>query len=124
VKEVIANFDGIIGWATQYGWFRIQGKSHSQAVSAVVDEGARLARKELDTFLIKRSKSRYLKILRWISKGRNQWGLLKNEFAKDKTGISDRQLSIYLTELLDYGFIVKINENYFITDPLLMRGVA
>lgn len=124
ITEVITNFDGIVGWATQYGWFRSQGKSHSQAVSTVVEEGIKLTKKELDSFLINRNKSRYIKILRWISKGYNQWGVLKHQFVNEKLKISDRQLQLYLTELLDYGFIIKLNENYFVTDPLLLRNVA
>ncbi len=124
IKEVIANFNGIIGWATQYGWFRNQGKSHSLAISTVVAEGVKLTQLELDNFLIRRNKSRYLKLLRWIAKGFNQWNLLKQQFVKEKATVSDRQLDLYLTELQDYGFVIKINENYFLTDPLLLRSVA
>ena len=124
IKEVIANFNGIIGWATQYGWFRSQEKSHLQAISTVVAEGVKLTQMELDNFLIHRNKSRYLKLLRWIAKGFNQWNLLKQQFVKEKATVSDRQLDLYLTELQDYGFVIKINENYFLTDPLLLRSVA
>ncbi len=124
IKEVIANFNGIIGWATYYGWFRNQGKSHPQAISAVVEEGVKLTKVELDTFLAHRNKSRYLKIVRWIAKGFNQWNLLKQQFVKEKATVSDRQLDLYLSELQDYGFVIKINENYFLTDPLLLRSVT
>jgi len=124
IKEVIANFNGIIGWTTQYGWFRGQGKSHTQTISIVVEEGIKLTQNELDKFLANRTKSRYLKTLRGIAKGYNQWGLLKHQFVKEKAQVSDRQLDLYLTELQDYGFIIKINENYFLTDPLLLRSVA
>ena len=124
ITEVIANFNGIVGWATQYGWFRGQGKSHAQATAQVVEEGVKLTRKELDIFLSRRNKSRYLKILRWITKGYNQWGVLKNKFVNEKNSVSDRQLHLYLSELLDYGFIIKREESYFVTDPLLLRSVA
>ncbi|MBI2151190.1 ATP-binding protein [Candidatus Woesearchaeota archaeon] len=124
IKEVISNFDGIIGWATQYGWFRNQGKSHSQTISTVLEEGIKLTRKELDNFLANRNKSKYLKILNWISKGYNQWALIKHQFVNEENALSDRQLQLYLRELLDYGFIVKISENYFVTDPLLLRSVT
>lgn len=124
IREIITNFNGIIGWATQYGWFRKQGKSHQQAMFAVIDGGIKLTRKELDNFLVNRNRAKYLKILRWIVKGYNQWGILKHQFVNEKDAISDRQLNLYLTELLNYGFVVKINENYFVTDPLLARGIA
>ena len=124
ITEVITNFNGIIGCATQYGWFRSQGKSHAQAVSVVVEEGVKLTQKELDTFLSHRNQSRYLKLLRWIAKGYNQWGILKNQFVNEKAKVSDRQLYLYLTELQDYGFVVKRDENYFVTDPLLLRNIT
>ncbi len=124
IKEIIVNFNGIIGWATQYGWFRFQGKSHSQAITVVVEEGIKLTQKELNNFLIRRNKSKYLKILRWISKGYNQWGVLKHQFVNENIKMSDRQLQLYLGELQDYGFIIKMNETYFVTDALLLRSFS
>ncbi len=124
VKEVILNFNGVIGWATQYGWFRSQGKTHAGAIAAVVEEGVTLTHKELDTFLSNRNKGKYLKLLRWIVKGYNQWAILMNQFVNENEKVSDRQLQLYLRELQDYGFVVKKDEFYFVTDPLLVRSIS
>ncbi len=123
ISEVIGNFNGIIGWATQYGWLRSKGHSHQQAIAMVMEDGSKLTRKELEAFLARRNKARYLKVLRWLSRGHNQWNLLKNQFLKEGTRISDRQLHLYLSELMEYGFITKIQQNYAIADPLLLKGM-
>lgn len=123
IKEVIEIFDGIIGWATYYGWLKSKNISHNQTILKVVEEGSKLTKKELDRFLVKRSKANYLKVLKWIARGYNGWGLLKNQFVKQGKKISDRQLNLYLKELLDYSFLEKINKNYFITDPLLIKAL-
>lgn len=123
IKEVIEVFDGIIGWATHYGWLRSKNTPHHQAILKMIEEGSKLTKKELDKFLIKRRKANYLRVLRSVAKGYNRWSLLKNQFVKKGTKISDRQLNLYLKELLDYSFLEKINKNYFITDPLLIKAL-
>lgn len=122
-KDVIETLDGIIGWATHYGWLRARNMPHLMALQNVVDDGTKLTRSELDAFLTKRSKTAYLRILRWLGSGHNRWGLLKHRFIQSAMPISDRQLNLYLTELQEYGFIEKISETYFISDPLLMRAL-
>ncbi len=120
IKEVINNFDGIIGWATYYGWFRSKGFSHSQALEKVKEEGKIIIRKELENFLSKRkSKNTYLKVIRYIAKGKNTWAVLKQHFAKEGKRVGDGQLGLYLKELINVGFVEKINEQYFLVDPLL-----
>ncbi len=123
LNDVIEILDGIIGWATHYGWFRSQNISHQEAILKVTEEGSRLVKKELDKFLTNRSKANYLRLLKLVAKGYNHWNILKNQFIKEGTKISDRQLNLYLKELIDYSFIEKINKNYLISDPLLIRAL-
>lgn len=123
IKEVIEAFDGIIGWVTYYGWLRSNNFNHYGAISEVSKEGSKLTRKELDKFLERRKKATYLKLLKWIAKGYNSWNLLKSQFAKEGIKISDRQLGLYLEELINYGFVEKERKNYLIPDPLLVKGL-
>ena len=124
IKEVIENFDGIIGWATYYGWLRSKNIPHTQAILNVSEEGEKLVKDELDKFLANRRRTNYLRVLRWIGSGNNRWSILKNKFSKIGVKISDRQLNLYLKELVNYSFVEKLEENYFITDPLLVRVVS
>ena len=123
-KEAIESFDGIIGWATHYGWLRSKNIPHNEAILKVIEEGSELVKRELNNFLVNRKKATYLKLLKWILLGYNKWMLLKNQFIRDRKKISDRQLNLYLKELIDYSFIEKINETYLITDPLLIRALT
>lgn len=41
--------------------------------------------------------------------------------AKLKKMVIDKQLTHYLKELIEYGFVEKINNEYVITDPVLRR---
>ena len=120
VKEVIENLDGIIGWVTYYGWFRYKGFSHRRALERVKEEGCVLIKKELENFLKgRKAKSKYLKLLKYLKKGYNSWSSLKQALEKDGLKVSDSQLNLYLNELANFGFIEKIAEKYFVTDPLL-----
>ncbi|MDI6738311.1 MAG: ATP-binding protein [Nanoarchaeota archaeon] len=123
IKEAIEMLDGIIGWATYYGWLRSKSIAHNKALSKVISEGSELTKRELDKFLSNRKKAVYLKILKWIAKGYNSWTTLKAQFVKNGRKVSDSQLNLYLTELIDYSFIEKINKTYIITDPLLIRAL-
>ncbi len=120
IREVISTFDGIIGWATQYGWFRSKKISHQKALQKVEEEGKIILRRELESFLTKKkSKGNYLRTVASVAKGKNTWISLKQSFAKAGIPLSDSQLHLYLKELIEYGFVEKINEQYFLADPLL-----
>ena len=123
VKETIEMLDGIIGWATYYGWLRNKNIAHSKAISKVIGEGSELTRRELDNFLSNRNKAVYLKLLKWIAKGYNRWATLKAQFVKNGSKVSDSQLNLYLNKLIDYSFVEKVNQTYVITDPLLIRAL-
>lgn len=124
IQEVIAELDGIIGWATYYGWLRKGGLSHSKALEEVKLKGQELTRREWEQFLHSRkAKAKYLRVLKSITHGRNTWVEIKYNFQKDRIKITDSQLELYLKELLDYGFIEKEAEVYRISDPLLMAAL-
>ena len=120
IKEVIDNLDGIIGWITYYGWFRYEGFSHLKAIEKVKEDGRIIVKKELENFLKERkAKTKYLKLIRYLIRGHNRWNSLQQEFRKGGVIVSDSQLGLYLKELSDYGFIEKIIDKYFVSDPLL-----
>ncbi len=120
IREVIENLDGIIGWITYYGWFRHQGYSHNNALEKVKIEGNLIIKKEFENFLEgRKARIKYMKVIRYLGKGHNNWASLMQTFRKDGLKISESQLNLYLKELIDFGFIEKIGGEYFVTDPLL-----
>ncbi len=124
INEVIEQLDGVIGWATYYGWLRYKSNSHAGALAKVKKEGKETVRRELQKFLDQRkTESKYLRLLKYIATGYSTWGELKYNFAKDKLKVADSQLLLYLNELRDYGFVEKAEERYLIPDPLLVLAV-
>lgn len=120
LREAVSMLDGIIGWLTAYGYYRIR-EGHEEAMRKVVDEGSKLIKEELENFLsIRRvARIRYLTILRLLLKPL-RWSEIKRglqlEIGKK---IADNILSRYLKELQDYGFIEKVDSKYMLTDPLI-----
>jgi len=121
MREVIENLNGIIGWVTYYGWFRYKGLSHEKALERVKEEGKGIIKEEIEHFLQnRRAKANYLRVIKYLIKGHNNWSSLKQAFKKEGIKIFDSQLNLYLKELIDFGFVEKSFEQYFVTDPLLM----
>jgi AAA+ ATPase superfamily predicted ATPase len=124
IKEVISQLDGIIGWTTYYGWLRIKSISHEKSLERVKEEGKVLVKRELDLFLnTRQAKSKYIKLLKFLAKGENEWELIKYAFLKEKIKVADSQLGLYLKELSDYGFIEKQTERYLISDPIMLKAI-
>ncbi len=124
IKEVISQLDGIIGWTTYYGWLRHKGLSSEKSLERVKEEGKILVRRELDLFLnTRQAKSKYIKLLRFLATGENEWDLIKYAFLKEKIKVADSQLGLYLKELSDYGFIEKQTERYIISDPMMLKAI-
>jgi uncharacterized protein len=121
IREVVENLDGIIGWITYYGWFRYNEFSHRKALEMVKDEGKQIIKRELENFLEgRKAKAKYLKLIKYLKLGYNNWSSLKKAFKKDGLRISDSQLNMYIKEFIDFGFVEKIDNKYFLTDPLLL----
>ncbi len=124
LQEAIENLDGIIGWLTHYGWLRYQGLSHKSALSKTQEEGKELVQREINSFLHNRkAREKYLKVLRTVAKGNEHWNAIKLAMGKEKTKFSDSQLNSYLIELIDYGFLEKIEGKYYLSDPITLSAV-
>ncbi len=124
MKEVVGIFDGITGWATHYGWLRSKNNSHEQAINEVKEQGIKITRNELLSFLQKRkAKDKYGAVLQALARRNNAWGAIKNYLLQKSMKITHHQLTFYLQELQDYGFVEKTERGYFLSDPLLMGAV-
>lgn len=111
ILEAIEKLDGIIGWLTKYGWYRMRFP-HQTALRNAIEEGSQVAREEFLRFAA-RAERRYLKLLKSIKQGA-RWEEIKNQ-----TQSSDSQITKMLKRMTDYGFIEKAEGVYRISDPLL-----
>ena len=105
------NIDGIIGWLTKYGWYRLK-MPHKEALARTIEEGKVVVMEEFNKFA-SRSIARYKTIMKAIKK-EGRW-----ENIKKIVSISDPQLFAMLKRLLDYGLIEKADHVYKISDPML-----
>lgn len=111
IMMAIKELDGIIGWLTKYGWYRLK-HSPKESLRRTIEEGSALAKDEFIKFASK-AEARYKKIMKSL-KGGARW-----EEIKQQAQMSDKQLYSMLTRLIDSGFIEKNEGLYTIADPLL-----
>lgn len=111
IITAIKELDGIIGWLTKYGWYRLK-HAHKEALRRTVEEGKTLAKEEFVKFATK-AEARYKKIATSI-KGGAKWDEIKKA-----TQISDKQLYVLMNRMIDSGFVEKSEGLYIIADPLL-----
>lgn len=126
LEEAVERLDGIVGWLTYYGYHRMR-EGHEEALRRTVSEGASLAAREFEHFLSTRgvARRRYVEVLR-ILVNPTRWSDVKRGLAAILGArISDKQISTYLRELVEYGFVEKEEERglYRIADPLLTEAV-
>jgi len=124
ISDVISKIDGIIGWLTYYGYYRMR-MSHSQAIERTLDEGARLAAGEFENFLSMRqiARRRYIEVLKILVRPSRWVDVKRGLRIALGMSISDKQISNYLSELVDYGFVAKVDGRYVVADQLLAEAI-
>lgn len=120
LEEAIREFDGIVGWLTMYGHYRASGLPHQESLAKTIEEAEIVVRDELYK-LIGNSKERYLSILKAVSQGNKRWMEIKDYVTLKVGPIADSQFNYLLNKLIKYGFAEKDNNEYSITDPILLR---
>ncbi len=124
LEEAVDRLDGIVGWLTYYGYHRMRMR-HEDALDRTINEGASLAAQELENFLSIRgvARKRYVEVLKILTTP-SRWSDVKRGLAMTLgTKISDKQITTYLRELVEYGFVEKRDGLYEMADPLLVEAV-
>ncbi|MCD6488342.1 MAG: ATP-binding protein [Desulfurococcales archaeon] len=117
--EAVEAFNGLVGWLTYYGYYRVIRKlSHKEALNKVFEEGSKLVLEELIK-VIAPSKKRYTAILKAIAHGITSWSDIK-AYTIAKTGsITDKRFTELLKKLVKYGYLLKEDNRYKIPDPIV-----
>jgi AAA+ ATPase superfamily predicted ATPase len=125
IEECIERLDGVIGWLTMYGYYALE-EGHESALNKTIKEGAKIVASELNKFLSKReiARERYITILSILSHGPQTWSRIKEGLElKEKKRISEGRFSSLISTLLDYGFIIKVDGEYKLADPLISEAL-
>lgn len=123
IEEVVKQLNGVPGWLTLYGYYRVVREMNSvDALNKVLEEGTAIVTSELDK-VIERSRGRYTAILKAIAMGFKRWKDIK-AFVEARTGpIPPNKFSELLERLVKYGYVKKINGEYAIDDPIVKHAV-
>ncbi len=124
LEESVEVLDGIIGWLTMYGYYAVK-TNHREALKKTIIEGSKLVLQEIENFLELRrqARRRYTYILKLLSEPRT-WSEIRDSLSiLLGRRIHQQQVTRYLKELVDYGFIVKENGKYKLADPLIREAV-
>ena len=123
LKDAVNTFDGLIGWLTYYGYYRIR-YGHEKAKELVFKDAEEIIRDEFLRFMSQQrgKKKRFLYVLKAIANGYNTWNEIK-EFIKIKKreNISDSRLLNLLERLSDYSFIERDGNKYLLCDPIMEK---
>lgn len=124
IDEAINKLDGIPGWLTLYGYYRgVQKLDHRKALDKVFETGSKLVIEELEK-IIAPSRQRYLAILEAITHGATRWTQIKTYVEyRTRTRIADKNFTNLLKKLVKYGIIEKQEDQYKITDPLIIHAI-
>jgi len=125
IEEAAESLDGIPGWLTYYGYTAYTTHSHKEALRRTIEEGSTLVRRELEQFLAQRqqAKTRYMSILRCLSIKPMKWSELKSCLeTMIRRRLNNSQYTRYLKELQDYSFILKVDDEYQLADPLIQHA--
>jgi len=124
IKEAVEKLDGIIGWLTLYGHYRISS-SHARAIESVLLDAKKITAAEFNEFLKNKqeAKNRYNIIMQSLSKMDLRWSEIKMLLEmKTKTRIGDGRLHEYIKNLQDYSFIEEKEGRYRIADPVMREA--
>lgn len=125
IEEAIRSLDGLIGWLTYYGHYRM-AHPHEKALQLVKRDATEITSAEIDAFLALRKgmKARYRMLLKALGQGPLSWEDMKRYLEiKEGKAISDSRMSEYISKLVSYGFVEKANGMYALSDPLMKEAL-
>ena len=114
--------DGIIGWLTYYGWYRVHG---GLSLEEILDIASKQEVEELRKFLTKsRAEDRYKVILKTVAERPRKWSEIKRAVeAREGAEIDSHNFTKLLEHLVKLSILEKANDEYIIPDPVLRHGI-
>ncbi|ARM76679.1 AAA family ATPase [Acidianus manzaensis] len=120
-EETYEKLGGIPGWLTYFGFTYLESRNYEESINRTLDYAKLLIKKEFDSFISARytAKKRYYIIMKVISRC-GRWSDVKRALeAEEGIEISDSEVYNYLSQLTKHSWIVKNNEMYCPSEPLI-----
>ncbi len=124
LEYAVQKLDGVVGWLTLFGArSRDKGECTKQTVDDVLDEGGRLAKAE--ALKIVKFSSRYGVILNFLAKTTKAgWAETKTTLEmREKRSLPSSSFTELLNRLIKVSLVEKVDSEYRISDPILVRGI-
>jgi len=126
IEYAVRKLDGIVGWLSNLGWqCYLEKKISKELIDRLLKEAAKLALKEFENFLLRRSAApRYRAIMKRVAREPARWVQIKAHL-EGETGakIHDANLTNLLNELLKAGFLEHRGDFYSTADPVLAYAI-
>lgn len=126
VERIVGALDGIIGWLTYCGAeAKFKGRMDDRILKTAINQGSRLAAEEFNHFIFLRqiARRRYIYLMSHLAEAPARWSQLKRALENDEgRPMNDKVFTTLLDSLVDGGFVVKGDEEYSISDPLLRHA--
>lgn len=123
-EKVYEELGGIPGWLTYFGLRYYETRDFNKAITETLDYAKRLILSEFEHFLLDKAMARvrYYTVMRSVAEC-NNWSGIKNALeAKEGVRISDSELSNYLNHLLTSSWLVKLDDKYCPSEPLIGKA--
>ncbi|MEM0374128.1 MAG: ATP-binding protein [Sulfolobales archaeon] len=120
-ERVYSELGGIPGWLTYFGFRYYKTKNLETALNETLTYAKRLILNEFEHFLLNReiARRRYYLVMKATANCSSWSGIKKYLEAEEGIGVPDSELFNYLNHLIESSWLVKINEKYCPSEPLI-----
>jgi len=124
--SAIRSLDGVVGWLTHYGAYRVDGYGHEEAINEVINEASGYIESEFAE--LDELSPRYRAVLKIVAnitstKETATWTEIKEALeVQERREVARADVQRYLRKLVDYNFLEHVGYGeYRIPDPVIRR---
>ncbi|ADN50604.1 AAA family ATPase [Vulcanisaeta distributa] len=124
LEDAYNELGGVPGWLTYYGLNYMQLNDHGEAIRRTLEYAVQLIRQEFENFLRGReeARERYYAIMSLCRFGCRWSDVKRMLMAKEGYEVDDKKVTELLQNLMDASFLIKENDLYKPSDPLIARA--
>ena len=120
IGRAVDELDGVVGWLSMFGLTYISNPS-PEALDRTIGIASGIVEEEFCNFVRAMGSRRYVLVINALKHGAT-WSEVKRYLElREGRAISDSEVTKLLRKLMDNGFIMKVNNQYVIVDPILRR---
>ncbi|GAB6946204.1 ATP-binding protein [Vulcanisaeta sp. JCM 16161] len=120
IDRAVDELDGVVGWLSLFGLTYISNPG-PEALNRTISIASGIVEEEFCNFVRAMGSRRYVLVINALKQGAT-WSEVKRYLElREGRPISDSEVTKLLRRLVDNGFIMKVDNQYVIADPILRR---